>query len=161
YLQAHEGNLDPTQRWLLEQLAERQNDGGIIGEIEDMEADIEPEETDFGARLFTVRPAEEGKVAVEIRSFMLPCLSGVAAVGVDGYTVQWHVPIDDTHHWRYVITFRRDGPITDDQARRNGVEQTENYRLDPDRARRFFQGKEPMEENYVVYSAALAESQGQ
>src|SRR5438067_1008579 len=69
YLQAHEGNLDPTQRWLLEQLAERQRDGGFMGEIEDMEADIEPEETDFGARLFTVRPAEEGKVAVEIRSF--------------------------------------------------------------------------------------------
>ena len=48
--------------------------------------------------------------------------------------MNWHVPIDDTHHWRYVITFRRDGPITDDQARRNGVEQTENYRLDPDRS---------------------------
>jgi hypothetical protein len=29
-----------------------------------------------------------------------------------------------------------------------------------DRARRFFQGHEPMDENYVVYAAALAESQG-
>ena len=76
-----------------------------------MEADIEPEETDFGARLFTVRPAEEGKVAVEIRSFMLPCLSGVAAVGVDGYTVQWHVPIDDTHHWKYLFRFSRQEPF--------------------------------------------------
>jgi nitrite reductase/ring-hydroxylating ferredoxin subunit len=160
YLQAHEGNLDPTQRLLLEQLAERQGQEGFVGEIEDFELTMEPEETDFGARVFTTRPADDGKLAVDVRSYLLPSLSAVAATGYDGYTVQWHVPMDDTHHWRYVVTFRRDGPITDEEARRNGVEPAEGYKLDLDRARAFFQGKEPLDENFVIYSAALAESQG-
>jgi hypothetical protein len=68
--------------------------------------------------------------------------------------------MDDTHHWRYVVTFRRDGSITDEEARRNGVEPAEGYKLDLDRARAFFQGKEPLDENFVIYAAALAESQG-
>src|SRR6266516_7445220 len=66
------------------------------------------------------------------RSFLMPSISAMAANGMDGYTVHWHVPIDDSHHWRYVIAVRRDAPITDDDARRNGAEAAPRYRIERD-----------------------------
>lgn len=98
-------------------------------------------------------------MVVEIRNFMLPSLCSVPGIGMDGYTVHWHVPTDDAHHWRYVISFRRDGPMTDDDAKRNGVEMVPGYRLDRDQVLRCLREGQPVD-SYVAYATVMAEAQG-
>src|SRR5581483_4984452 len=100
--------------------------------------------------------------ALETRSFMLPSLAGVPGSGIDGYVVHWHVPMDDEHHWRYVIAFRRDAPITDEEARRNGVERLPDYRVDKSVIARILQepGPPAEEPNAIAWQTMLAESQG-
>lgn len=160
YLQGAEGSIDPMQLFFLRRMLGRGNDSGSDEQAEGQGLTVDPEATDFGMRLFTVRPAGPDARSVEIRSFMLPNLCGMAAIGMDGYTVHWHVPIDDTHHWRYVVVFRRDRPVTEDEARRNGVQAAPGYRLDPGETRRLLQEPDEAEPNFVAYSTALAESQG-
>ncbi len=160
YLQANEGNVDPFQLLFLQRMLAKEGRAAKDLRVGEMGPAIEAEGTDFGVRLFTVRRLRPGATAVEVRNFMLPNLCAVAGVGVDGYTVHWHVPIDDTHHWRYVIAFRRDGPLTEEEAQRNGVEAAPGYRLARERLDFSFSDPDRMDPNYVVYAMALAESQG-
>jgi hypothetical protein len=82
----------------------------------------------------------------------MPNLCLAPANGMDGGVAHWHVPIDDTHHWHYVLAFRRGGPITVDEARQNGVQRLDGYRFENPR--------EEMTGNAVAYAVLLAESQG-
>ncbi|HZT08782.1 MAG TPA: Rieske 2Fe-2S domain-containing protein [Chloroflexota bacterium] len=69
----------------------------------------EIEETDFGV-WSNGRPG-----------FLLPSLAltggGPQPYG-DGYMLYWRVPIDDTHHWLYIMAFKESGPIL--QEKRHG-----------------------------------------
>ncbi|HEY3118013.1 MAG TPA: hypothetical protein VGK54_14825, partial [Chloroflexota bacterium] len=81
--------------------------------------------------------------------FVLPNLTAViTGVGngrvtdardLDGYSVLWHVPIDDTHHWKYDFDFRRSGPI-------QGVRRTEmvNYQAIRNLSNRYQQDRKEM-----------------
>ena len=40
---------------------------------------------------------------IRAATFVLPSMTVIP-----GGAINWHVPIDDTHHWKYVITFSRD-----------------------------------------------------
>jgi len=157
YLQGSEATLDPLVVPVLRQIL----NAGSEPENHDGEADLAvmPEETNFGLRLRTA-PKNAEAPATHTRSFMMPSISTATATGMDGYAVHWHVPIDDTHHWRFVIAVRRDGPITDEDARRNGVVLTERYRLDRDEVMRVLRERADAEGNFVAYTTALAESQG-
>ena len=64
--------------------------------------------TDFGLRIYTLRDAGADKRYFRVTNFVMPNLSafGGSTVG-DGYAVHWHVPIDDTHHWKYLFMFSR------------------------------------------------------
>ena len=157
YLQGNEGNIDAFQMLFLERILGPAPDTMPDPDAEP-ELSVEAEATDYGVRVVTVRPTEAGERSVAIRSFLYPSLSIVPSASTDGYTVHWHVPMDDTHHWRFVITFRRDGPVTDEQARANGVEATEEYRLVADRADLFAEKTEPV--NYIAYATLMIEGQG-
>ena len=55
-------------------------------------------ETHYGYRAYWVRPDGPETLSVQVRNnFALP---NITAIG-DGMTANWHVPIDDTHHWKY------------------------------------------------------------
>ncbi len=152
YLQGSEGSLDPMQRWFFENVFGREGEPSYAPD--GSELDVKPEVTDFGVRLATVRADAPGGPTAEMRSFMLPSLCAIPAIGMAGYTVHWHVPIDDTHHWRYVTTFRRDDPLSDEDATRNGIEPVEEYRLTN------LWDREAMQRSFVVFSTAMAVSQG-
>jgi hypothetical protein len=79
---------------------------------EDVCPRIEVEETSFGMRECVFRKAPEGYY-FKIENFVLPNFAVVpgGTQGRDGYLVNWHVPIDDTSHWKYMVTFRRSGPL--------------------------------------------------
>jgi len=65
----------------------------------------------------------------------------------DGYNLYWHVPIDDTHHWRYDIVFRRSAPMEQKDIGRNQEildELTDNYRPKRNKANRYLQDRESM-----------------
>jgi nitrite reductase/ring-hydroxylating ferredoxin subunit len=161
YLQGAEGSVDPVQLLSLKRVLTR--DRSLSEMIdEEPDVDVEPEETSFGIRLVSVWENAPGESALEVRSYMLPSLAGVPGVGIDGYAVHWHVPMDDEHHWRFVIAFRRDGVLSDEDARLNGVERLPNYRVDKSVLARYIQERDLSEPtpNTIAWQTMLAESQG-
>jgi phenylpropionate dioxygenase-like ring-hydroxylating dioxygenase large terminal subunit len=98
FLQAEENGIDPAESSLLE---------------------VEP--TDFGLRVVTSQKLEAGKQHVRVTSFIYPSLIAFndPAAG-EGYSVHWHVPIDDRTHAKYVFLFNRERPLTNEL--RNSVQ---------------------------------------
>ena len=67
---------------------------------------IEVELVDFGARIYTVRKLANDQSYLRVSYFILPNLSAFPGqTGGEGYSINWHVPIDDTHHWKYTFVF--------------------------------------------------------
>jgi phthalate 4,5-dioxygenase len=147
YLQGNEGNQDPIHLSFLHRLR-REGDStplGIRSEI--MSGDVSPkidlEITDWGLRIYAIRDAGEDSQYVRLTDTVLPnftCFGGYA----DGYSVNWHVAIDDTHHWKYTIMFRRGGPM--DRAQNLGAraDLTPDYRLVRNKSNRYLQDREEM-----------------
>ena len=72
---------------------------------------LDVEITDFGMRIYSVRETGAGKSYLRVSNFILPNLSAFPGqTGGEGYGVNWHVPIDDTHHWKYCFFFSREAP---------------------------------------------------
>jgi phenylpropionate dioxygenase-like ring-hydroxylating dioxygenase large terminal subunit len=93
----------------------------------------EIEETDFGV-WSGGRP-----------DFVLPSLAltggGPQSYG-DGYMLYWRVPIDDTHHWLFIMAFKASGPIPSDK--RHGWTDAlvgADYRPYRNRANRYLQDR--------------------
>lgn len=123
YLQGNEGNIDPSHlSYLHKFFREGERSRAVRGGAATPNAyfgrtvapTIEVEETEFGLRVFTVRPAEDGKQYVRITNFVYPNWAPNPQ-GVDGFNVNWHVPIDDTHHWKIRVGYKRGGPIDKEQ----------------------------------------------
>jgi phthalate 4,5-dioxygenase oxygenase subunit len=121
YLQGNEGNVDPQHLSFLHRFYdpdEQFRDSRIV-----MGADVAPEliveESPFGLRAYAVRQAGSDEVYVRISNFVMPngsTFDGIPLVDPklrkpeanEGYQAHWHVPIDDTHHYKYVIVHRYD-----------------------------------------------------
>ncbi|HZT08149.1 MAG TPA: Rieske 2Fe-2S domain-containing protein [Chloroflexota bacterium] len=162
YLQGAEGSVDPVQLIALRRILSRTQSTELADEHLEDEVAVEPEETEFGIRLVSSWQESPAAISHEVRSFMLPSLCCVPGVGIDGFSVHWHVPMDDTHHWRFVIAFRRDGDLSDEDARRNGVERTNDYRVDHSAIAQYLheQNESMPEPNIIAWTTMLAESQG-
>ncbi len=155
FLQSNEGNIDQAHVSFLHRFFGRTDDGGQGPRpdsdlesryiAEDTSPALEPVETDYGLRIYNIRKAAPGRQYVKISNFILPNFAAVPGGGRgDGYTVNWHVPIDDTHHWKYVVTFRRNVALDAEQIHRNGSELTNGYRLVRSQANRYLQDREEM-----------------
>ena len=70
-------------------------DNTLLGK--DIAPTIEVELTDFGLRICSLRASGEDKTYLRVTNFVMPNLAafGGSTVG-EGYSVHWHVPIDDT-----------------------------------------------------------------
>src|SRR5207249_289151 len=83
-----------------------------------------------------------------------------------GYNVNWHVPIDDTHHWKYVFDYSSRGPLKGPRGR----DQTEMVDYKPVRNlnNRFKQDREEMKDrsftglgaDFQLHDKWVTESQG-
>jgi hypothetical protein len=159
YFQGNEGNLDPSHVSYLHRQANvpenlkrtvKGSDGKLplaLYEV-DVAPEIEAEETDYGVRIFSLRNTEEGQIFFRVTNFILPNMATIPGpMSGDGYNLYCHVPIDDTHHWRYDIVFRRSAPMEEKDIRRNQEilnELTPDHRPKRNKANRYLQDRESM-----------------
>ena len=146
YLQANEGNIDPVHLSFLH----RKINAGELTE-RDLAPKIEVEIKDFGVRIYTVRKADAEKSYLRVSNFIYPNLSSFpGGVGRNGYSVNWHVAIDDTHHWKYTFTFDRDKALDKEVTRRGRSDMTPDYKPLRNKSNRYLQKRESMkEESYT------------
>lgn len=185
YLQGNEGNIDPAHlsflhRFMSEDEAlSRQSGRPANGNISsnvlfgrDTAPRLEIEETDFGVRIYSVRDATENNRYVRISNFLMPSASAIPAgqgTGGGGYQINWHVPIDDTHHWRYSISFQRSGPLDKDRLKQvQASTLTPAYHLLRNKANRYQQDREEMRSQsfsglgpvFIVHDTYAIEGEG-
>jgi phthalate 4,5-dioxygenase oxygenase subunit len=133
YLQANEGNVDPVHTSYLhaydvEPESTRDDDLRKRHSQEVFGVDTAPRvsthDTRFGMRVLTQRRLpESGKQLLRVTNFVMPnaCAIGGAETpfGRGGASMFWHVPIDDTSHWRYEFIFHSKAALPRAQLRRN------------------------------------------
>jgi len=159
YFQANEGNLDPSHVSFLHRQDNvpenlKRTVQGTDGKLPlalyaaDLAPEIDAEETDYGVRIFSIRRTEDGRTFFRVTNFILPNMATIPGpMSGDGYNLYWHVPIDDTHHWRYDIVFRRSAPMEERDIRRNQEildELNPDYKPKRNKANRYLQDRESM-----------------
>jgi phenylpropionate dioxygenase-like ring-hydroxylating dioxygenase large terminal subunit len=180
YLQGNEGNIDPVHLSFLHQyLNEAQvaqkrivpgtgtTDNALLKE--DIAPVIEVEVMDYGLRIYTIRGAGSGKSYLRITNFIMPNLSafGGSTVG-EGYAVHWHVPINDSCHWKYVFMFSREKALSEELRKKHRADITADYRLTRQGENRYQQDRDSMRNltftgmglNFQAHDAFATESQG-
>jgi len=180
YLQGNEGNIDPVHLSFLHQfLADAPvplrrvvqgtdtTDNTLLGK--DIAPAIEVELTDFGLRIYSLRASGRDKTYLRVTNFVMPNLAafGGSTVG-EGYSVHWHVPVDDTSHWKYVFMFSRDKALAPELLNKSRAELGADFRLARSGANRYQQDRESMKSqtftgmgyNFQAHDAFATESQG-
>jgi phenylpropionate dioxygenase-like ring-hydroxylating dioxygenase large terminal subunit len=180
YLQSNEGNIDPVHLSFLHrnlELTEQDKKRRVSGSKSspnslfgaDVAPRIELELTDFGVRIFTVRNFEGDRIYFRTSNFIMPNFSTFPGqTAAEGYSVNWHVPIDDTSHWKFVIVFSRKRPLDREVMLRGRDELTADYRLVRTKANRYLQDRASMKSksfsgigyNFQAQDACVIESAG-
>jgi phthalate 4,5-dioxygenase oxygenase subunit len=133
---------------------------------------LEQERTDYGLRIYSIRKSGEREKYVRITNFIMP--NKVAIVGNEGrvgqgYQVNWHTPIDDTHHLRFDIAFNRVKPFNiETDRRKNTLDITPDGHLKRNRGNRYLQDRAEMITknytgmggNFLIHDAFAVESAG-
>ena len=180
YLQGNEGNIDPVHLSFLHQSltdsdiprrrvvqGSNESDNSLLGK--DIAPTLDVELTDFGLRIYTTRQTGADKCYLRITNFIFPNAGafGGSTIG-EGYSVHWHVPIDDAGHWKYIIMFSRERPISEELRNWRRFELTPEYTLTRNKANRYQQDRESMKTktftgmgmNFQAHDAFATESQG-
>ncbi|MBM2811128.1 MAG: Aromatic ring-hydroxylating dioxygenase subunit alpha [Chloroflexi bacterium] len=169
YLQANEGNLDPVHLSFLHRIFARETRGQQGLNAADTAPTIEAEETEWGVRIYSIRKAPPDQNYVRVTNYCLPNFSMVSG-SAEGYTVNWHVPIDDEHHWYWQIRFSRLAS-KDDSPRWNTGRREEvgpDYRKVRNRANRYRQDRATMKtetftglgRNFLPHDSCATEGEG-
>ena len=142
-------------------------DNTLLGN--DIAPTIEVDMRDFGLRIYTLRNAGPDKRYLRVTNFVMPNLAafGGSTVG-DGYAVHWHVPIDDTHHWKYIFMFSRSKALDRRAAQQKPLRDHSRLSSYAQPANRFQQDRESMKTktftgmgiNFQAHDAFATESQG-
>src|ERR1051325_7204717 len=113
---------------------------GAAPGMETMDAEV----TDYGVRNFRIRPlAGRDEYHLRVNEFVLP--NFIAFPGNAGtYGINWHVPIDDTTHWKWTWVFDRDHPLDQETIRKQRTEITPDYRSVRNKANRYLQDRASM-----------------
>ncbi len=169
YLQANEGNFDPIHvPFLHRKFGGRLNAPPPPPASQQWFIDMEVEEAPYGVRVIRAESEGNGVTYIRTTNFILPNLSAFPSGTNDGYTVNWHVPIDDTHHWKYVLIFSKEKPLEKKQVRSERSVLTPDYRLVRNHANRYLQDPEEMKlrtfigmgTSFQVHDAWATEGEG-
>ncbi|MBM2811947.1 MAG: phthalate 4,5-dioxygenase [Chloroflexi bacterium] len=169
YLQGNEGNFDPQHLSFLHRLLSTSPDD-FRNAIHsgDKTPTIDPVETDFGIQLYAVRKVDDQQNFVKVRAFIMPNGSLVDSRGDGCYHSDWHVPIDDTHHWKYSIAYKRSGLDREaDLALRKRPAEAD-YHLKRNRTNRYLQNRDEMRSevyigmgrDFIVHDTWATEGEG-
>jgi phthalate 4,5-dioxygenase len=155
YLQGNEGNIDLAHlsflhynhntltRYGLGAKLDRLNPRGAAPGKESYDAEL----TDYGVRSSKIwHDAKPGFYHLYVTEFVLPNLTtfGGGGYAMGGYSVNWHVPIDDTHHWKYTFMYSTREPISLESLRRTRAQMTADYRPLNNRTNRYNQDRASM-----------------
>jgi hypothetical protein len=87
-----------------------------------------------------------------------------------GYTLSWHVPLDDDQSWRYSYTYRRGGAVDPEGLlkQQQGAEMGPNYRPLRNQTNRYLQDRQQMKTGWasgfgpsvVIQDVAMTDLQG-
>lgn len=176
YLQGSEGNVDPVHLSFLHRIMDDGSAraaqptpyttvrGSEASPFELLGADLAPtievEETDFGLRLLAWRSIPPDKGYLRVTNFIMPNLCAVPGETQGaGYLVNWHVPIDDQCHWKYMITFSRQAPLDKGKfVKRYTAHIREGYQPSRNRTNRYRQNRDEMDgKTYSGMGLFLAE----
>jgi phthalate 4,5-dioxygenase oxygenase subunit len=158
YLQALEGDIDPAHlsylhiSWQRRPLARKgtvpgsDKTAGVLHR-EDGRPRLEVERTDFGVRNYAIRNAGNGQRYVRINNFIMP--NKIASVGNEGrvgegYTIHWHVPVDDESHVRFDFFFNRARPIARERYEQESATEMIENRYRRNKRNRYLQDRELM-----------------
>ncbi len=181
YLQGNEGNIDPVHTSYLHSFKpeeESRHDALKTGVTQDIfGVDTAPtlslRDVRWGLRLLTERRIpENGKTLLRVTNFVMPngCAIGGAETpfGTGGASMFWHVPIDDTSHYRMEFTFHSKAPLPKAvmEARyRDEMDEKGMPKRNP--ANRYMQDREAMHRSYIgmgrsfpSHDLFITESQG-
>jgi hypothetical protein len=142
YLQGNEGNQDPVHLSFLHLIHSEEAQASNLLQGRDRVPRIEAEITDWGVRIYAIRREGTDKRFVRISNAVLPNLTCFAGGPADGHSVNWHVPIDDTHHWKYTFIVRRGGPIDKQATGAGRADSDPSYHPLRNRANRYLQDRE-------------------
>ncbi|MDB5729476.1 MAG: phthalate 4,5-dioxygenase [Noviherbaspirillum sp.] len=180
YLQGLEGEVDPAHLSYLHRPIAKKDTRSVPGSDksadqfykEQVNPELSAERTDFGLRIYSVRGADAQRQYLRITNFIMPnkaaIVGDVGRIG-EGYSVFFHVPIDDVAHWRVEITHNRVRPL--DKTKYIAELETE---LLPDRSKvrnlsnRYLQDRAAMKtdnfngmgDSFLVHDSFATESQG-
>jgi phthalate 4,5-dioxygenase len=156
YLQANEGNIDLLHVSFLHSSDKDRQPAVIAPEpgklsgrgsapiSETVEADL----TDVGLRVCKIRFLSPQKNYLRVLEFILPnaCAAPARQEEGMGYLVNWHVPIDDKRHWKYMFLFNWEHPLDKEMIRRDRFNfgMTEDYRCVLNKKNRYLQDRESM-----------------
>ncbi|HTI88865.1 MAG TPA: Rieske 2Fe-2S domain-containing protein [Alphaproteobacteria bacterium] len=180
WLQALEGNIDPSHLSYLHRPVRPVDSRAVPGSNSsadtyyrnDSRPTLEYENAPFGLRIYSIRKSGESEKYVRITNFIMP--NKAAIVGNEGrvgqgYQVNWHTPIDDTHHMRFDIAFNRVKTFSPESNRRlNSGDITQEGYLVRNLGNRYGQSRsEMLTKNYsgmgpsfLVHDAFAVESAG-
>jgi phthalate 4,5-dioxygenase len=115
YLQGNEGNIDLlhvsflhySQRDEVNRPGNAKSNGALCSQgAAPYREKVEARMVDVGLRVCKVRTVDDESNYIRVGTFVMPNSYAFPAGGLN-----WHVPIDDTHHWKYVVTMSIDNPI--------------------------------------------------
>lgn len=113
------------------------------------------ERTDFGIRLIATRETEDNRLYVRVSSFVAPVTCWVPARNREAHM---HVPIDDTHSWRFDLGVL-DAPVSEAESlddRREFLD--DNWRKIPNRANDYLQDRQVQKhDNFTGMKGFLAQ----
>jgi phenylpropionate dioxygenase-like ring-hydroxylating dioxygenase large terminal subunit len=180
YLQGNEGNIDPQHLSFLHRVGM----DTPINYTSRLEADVAPTidatETPWGVRIDTSRTIGPGELYVRTGNFIMPNLASFVGGPLvrpevesqdanTGYSVNWHVPIDDHTHWKFAINYRSSGPVDVKlQEMMMCRDLDAEYRLRRNRRNRYLQDRGEMQtstflgmgNNFYDHDHWVVESQG-
>lgn len=110
---------------------------------------VDVERTRFGMRIYAERAAGEGKKFVRSTNYVFPNLAFIggqgARQGQGGYSVHWHVPIDDLTHWRFDFYYQAGTPLDKEMLiKAKDAEIGPDHRMRRSRANRYLQNRKEM-----------------
>lgn len=183
WLQGNEGSVDPVHTSFLHRVMGGEDADWMA--VEGSEAthqelldervvpDIKVVETDYGLQVLTLREVGDDRVFVRVESVLFPnggAYGGPAAAPEHrGYGVNWHVPIDDHSHWKFLFAFSKDRPLPKEEyfGAKDG-EITESYMFVRSPENRFLQDRAAMADktfsgigySFNVHDALMVETMG-
>jgi phenylpropionate dioxygenase-like ring-hydroxylating dioxygenase large terminal subunit len=180
YLQSNEGNIDPVHLSFLHrnlELSQTDQKRRVTGSESspnslygaDLAPKIDVELTEFGVRIFSIRSIDSDRIYFRTSNFIMPNFSAFPGqTAPDGYSINWHVPIDDMSHWKFVIVFSRQRPLDRQLMLRGRDELDADYRMVRSKANRYLQDRASMKDksfsgigyNFQAQDACVIEGAG-